>query len=188
MEVGGLVSRPLLALMVVLLIIFTFGSEVADAKCKINKRKLSFYLQQEIGLNELIMVPSARAPVNGTATGFGLEMVYEFIMTKTKDASSAVMGYVRGTATAVNNTAAATVFFVSNVVHIDYKGTAGTLSQQGEGVFTESSWEFSVVGGTGDFRNAVGYSIGKPISSSRTPSGRLHVVTRYRMYLWLRQC
>ncbi|KAH7300391.1 hypothetical protein KP509_24G060100 [Ceratopteris richardii] len=186
-------SRTRLHLMITLGMILGFalsasGAEASGSKCKVKRRKFSYYLQQEIGLNELIMVQPARAPVNGTATGFGQEMVYEFTMTKVKNPSSAVMGYVRGTAIAVNNTAAATVFFVSNVVHIDYKGLKGTLVQQGEAVFTEDSWEVSIVGGTGDFRNAFGYSVGKPISITPTPSGRLHVVTRYRAYFWLRRC
>ncbi|MCO5574615.1 hypothetical protein L7F22_028404 [Adiantum nelumboides] len=171
--------------MVLLLAIAAAYTQAGPGKGK--ERTLSYYLQQEIGLNELIMVPAARAPVNGTATGFGLEMVYEFVMTETADPTSAVMGYVRGTAIAVNNTAAATVFFINNVVSLDYKGVKGTLSQQGEGVFTASSWEFSIVGGTGAFRNAVGYSVAVPISGTRTPSGRLHVVTHYDAhfsFLW----
>ncbi|KAH7300486.1 hypothetical protein KP509_24G064800 [Ceratopteris richardii] len=154
----AIISRMALfkLLVAVMVVAWSVGAEARGSSCSDTKH-LSFYLQQEIGLNELIMVPAARPPVNGTATGFGMQMVYEFIMTQTEDPDSAVMGYVRGTALAVNNTAAATVFVVNNVVHMDFNGVQGTLSQQGEGVFTDSSWEFSIVGGTGAFRMARGY-------------------------------
>ncbi|KAI5075343.1 hypothetical protein GOP47_0009419 [Adiantum capillus-veneris] len=145
---------------------------------------ISYYLQQEFGTNELQMTAAARPALEGTLSGFGQSVVYEFVMTETADPASAVMGYVRGTAVAVNNTAAATVFMVNNVVHYDYKGVQGTLSQQGEAVFT-SPWEFVVFGGTGAFRHAHGYNLGSPVSISRTPSNLTHIVTHYDAHIRL---
>ncbi|MCO5594048.1 hypothetical protein L7F22_048069 [Adiantum nelumboides] len=156
---------------------------LAAAGDKCGNWVVTYYLQQEFGQTELLMVAAARPAVNGTATGFGLEIVYEFVMTSTADPASDVMGYVRGTAVVVNNTAAATVFFASNVVHYEYGGVNGTFSQQGEAVFSRPPWEYAVVGGTGDFRRVQGYNVGTFISSSPTPSGSRHIVTYYEAHL-----
>ncbi|KAH7432113.1 hypothetical protein KP509_07G009000 [Ceratopteris richardii] len=158
----------------------------AEGSCNSRPRRLSFYLQQENGVNELMMVPPARPPVPGTFTGFGQEQVYEFVMTQTEDPASPVMGYVRGTAVVVNNTATRTVFAINNVVHFDFMGLRGTLSQQGEAAFTDPSWEYAIVGGTGAFRMAKGYSVGRPVSLTRTPSGSVHIVTHYDAFFSLR--
>ncbi|MCO5551549.1 hypothetical protein L7F22_005053 [Adiantum nelumboides] len=100
----------------------------AGDKCR--NLVVSYYLQQEVGQTKLRMVAAARPAMNGTETGFGQEVVYEFVMTSTADPASDVMGYVRGTAVVVNNTVAASVFFASNVVHYEYGGMNGTFSQQ----------------------------------------------------------
>ncbi|MCO5576131.1 hypothetical protein L7F22_029939 [Adiantum nelumboides] len=150
-------------------------------------RVINYYLQQKFGDNELGMVPAARAPVNGTNMGFGLEVVYEFVMTKKASPRSRVLGYVRGTAIVVNNTAGATTFFVQNVIHYDSGRRRGTLSQQGEAIFGptpwESRWEFAVVGGTGIFRNAHGFNSGRFVSLTPTPTGNL-VTTHYEASLF----
>lgn len=187
-SISGLVLG--LQLMLLLLLAVEYQLAAADGNggedsspCSV----LKYYLQQQFSVNELSMVPAARAPVNGTATGFGLEVVYEFVMTNTSDPSSDVMGYVRGTAIVVNNTVPANVFFVSNVVHYEYAGLNGTLSQQGEAVFNRPPWEFSVMGGTGDFRNAFGYNVGTFFSATPTPNGT-HIVNYYEAHLCYRRC
>ncbi|KAH7315200.1 hypothetical protein KP509_21G039400 [Ceratopteris richardii] len=140
-------------------------------------RLLKYYLQQQFGVNELVMVPAARAAVNGTAAGFGLEVVYEFLMTKKASPQSTVLGYVRGTAIVVNNTVGGNTFFVQNVIHYDSGSRRGTLSQQGEAIFENSPWEFAITGGTGIFRNAHGYNVGRFISATPTPNGT--IITTY---------
>ncbi|KAH6556653.1 hypothetical protein KP509_1Z165400 [Ceratopteris richardii] len=147
-------------------------------------RLLKFYLQQQFGVNELEMVPEARAPVNGTNTGFGLEVVYEFTLTAKKSPQSKVLGYARGTAIAVNNTAASTTFFVQNVIHYDDGNLRGTLSQQGEAIFASLPWEFAITGGTGAFRNAYGFNVGRFIYSTPTPNGNL-ITTYYEASVFL---
>ncbi|KAH7446753.1 hypothetical protein KP509_01G072600 [Ceratopteris richardii] len=124
------------------------------------------------------MVPPARAAVNGTNDGFGGELVYEFTMTEDKNPQSKVMGYVRGTAISVNNSAASTTFFVQNVIHYDDGNVRGTLSEQGEAMFSTDPWEYAITGGTGGFRNAYGFNVGRFISSTPTPNGS-HIVTYY---------
>ncbi|KAH7446756.1 hypothetical protein KP509_01G072900 [Ceratopteris richardii] len=136
-------------------------------------RLITYYLQQQFGVNELGMVPPARPPVNGTNTGFGVEVVYEFTMTAEQSPQSEILGYVRGTAIAVNNTAASTTFFVQNVIHYDDGFFQGTLTQQGEAIFASLPWEFAITGGTGAFRNAYGFNVGRFISSTPTPNGNL---------------
>ncbi|KAH7446777.1 hypothetical protein KP509_01G075000 [Ceratopteris richardii] len=145
---------------------------------------LKFYLQQQFGVNELGMVPAARAPVQGTNTGFGQEVVYEFTVTAGKSPQSKVLGYVRGTAIVVNNTAASTTFFVQNVIHYDNSNVRGTLSQQGEAIFSSVPWEYAITGGTGVFRNAYRFNVGRFISSTPTPNGNL-ITTYYEASVFL---
>ncbi|KAH7446782.1 hypothetical protein KP509_01G075500 [Ceratopteris richardii] len=134
--------------------------------------------------NELGMVPAARAPVQGTNTGFGQEVVYEFTVTAGKSPQSKVLGYVRGTAIVVNNTAASTTFFVQNVIHHDNANVRWTLSQQGEAIFSSVAWEYAITGGTGVFRNAYGFNVGRFISSTPTPNGNL-ITTHYEASVFL---
>ncbi|KAI5071557.1 hypothetical protein GOP47_0013808 [Adiantum capillus-veneris] len=103
-------------------------------------------------------------------------------MTKKPSPRSRVLGYVRGTAIVVNNTAAATTFFVQNVIHYDSGRRRGTLSQQGEAVFGPTPWEFAIVGGSGLFRTAHGFNVGRFVSSTRTPTGTL-ITTYYEASL-----
>ncbi|KAH6556929.1 hypothetical protein KP509_1Z077300 [Ceratopteris richardii] len=145
---------------------------------------LKFYLQQQFGVKELGMVAAARPPVSGTFTGFGLEVVYEFNVTAGKSPQSKLLGYVRGTAIVVNSTAASTTFFVQNVIHYDNGNVRGTLSQQGESTFSSVPWEFAIVGGTGVFRNAYGFNVGRFIPSTSTPNGNL-ITTYYEASIFL---
>ncbi|KAH7446775.1 hypothetical protein KP509_01G074800 [Ceratopteris richardii] len=128
---------------------------------------LKFYLQQQFGVNEL-----------------GMEVVYEFTVTAGKSPQSKVLGYVRGTAIVVNNTAAATTFFVQDVIHYDNGNVRGTLSQQGEAIFSSVPWEYAITGGTGVFRNAYEFNVGRFISSTPTPNGNL-ITTYYEASVFL---
>ncbi|KAH7315196.1 hypothetical protein KP509_21G039000 [Ceratopteris richardii] len=157
-------------------LVFLLGSGTWTVEAE-PTRSLKYYLQQKFGVNELAMVPAARAAVNGTAAGFGLEVVYEFTMTKTASPQSKVLGYVRGTAIVVNNAVGGNTFFVQNVIHYDAGSSRGTLSQQGEAIFENSPWEFAITGGTGIFRKAHGYNVGRFVSATPTPNGTL--ITTY---------
>ncbi|KAH7373373.1 hypothetical protein KP509_17G052200 [Ceratopteris richardii] len=143
---------------------------------------LKYYLQQQFGGNELLMVPAARAPVNGSFAGFGLEVVYEFIMTEEASPQSTQLGYVRGTAIVVNNSASGNTFFVQNVIHYNSGNRQGTLTQQGEAIFEDSPYEFAITGGTGIFRNVHGYNVGRFVSATPTPNGT-HITTYYEASL-----
>ncbi|KAI5063651.1 hypothetical protein GOP47_0022198 [Adiantum capillus-veneris] len=147
---------------------------------------LRYYLQQQYGENEFTMVQAAKPPPAGAgfAAGVGLQVVYEFVMTRDEEASSEVLGFVRGTALVVNSTAAATVFFVNNVIHWEYGGLNGTLSQQGEAVFSRPPWEFSILSGTGSFRMVRGFNVGTFVSATPSPNGT-HIVTYYEARLFL---
>ncbi|MCO5548101.1 hypothetical protein L7F22_001559 [Adiantum nelumboides] len=148
---------------------------------------LRYYLQQQYGQNEFTMVQAARPPPAGAgfAAGVGLEVVYEFVMTSGAEAaSSEVLGFVRGTALVVNSTAAATVFFVNNVIHWEFDGLNGTLSQQGEAVFSQPPWEFSILSGTGSFRLVHGFNVGTFVSATPSLNGT-HIVTYYEAHLFL---
>ncbi|MCO5551544.1 hypothetical protein L7F22_005048 [Adiantum nelumboides] len=83
--------------------------QLAAVGDKFRNSVVSYYLQQEYGPTELLMVAAARPAVNGTATGFGLEVMHEFVMTSTADPTSDVMGYVRGTPTRQNRLLSATL-------------------------------------------------------------------------------
>ncbi|KAH7315197.1 hypothetical protein KP509_21G039100 [Ceratopteris richardii] len=162
-------------------LVFLIGSATWAVEAH-GPRSLKYYLQQQFGVNELSMVPAARAAVNGTGAGFGLEVVYEFLMTKKASPQSKVLGYVRGTAIVVNNTVGGNTFFVQNVIHYDSGSHRGTLSQQGEAIFEVSPWEFAITGGTGDFRNVHGYNVGRFVSATPTPNGTI-ITTYYKASL-----
>mgnify|MGYP000385543027 FL=1 len=152
---------------------------------------LSYYLLQQVGVNEFATVQAAVPPVNGSLTGFGLQVVYDYPITATPPSTGSVpvIGFVRGTSVVVHNVPGSTVFAVSNVVHYDgdgkKNGPTGTFAQQGEASFSSGKpWEYAIVGGTGDFRRARGYNVGSVVSITRPPSGAPIIVTSYKASIW----
>ena len=168
--------------------------DVVEAKSKPDL-VLSYYLLQQVGVNEFANVQAAVPPVNGSLTGFGLQVVYDYPITATTPPSTGgkssvpVIGFVRGTSVVVHNVPGSTVFAVSNVVHYDgdgkKNGPTGTFAQQGEASFSSGKpWEYAIVGGTGDFRRARGYNVGSVVSITRPPSGAPIIVTSYKASIW----
>ena len=167
--------------------------DVVEAKSKPDL-VLTYYLLQQVGVNEFATVQAAVPPVNGSLTGFGLQVVYDYPITATPpstggNTSVQVIGFVRGTSVVVHNVPGSTVFAVSNVVHYDgdtkKKGPSGTFAQQGEASFSSGKpWEYAIVGGTGDFRGAHGYNVGSVISVTRPSSGAPIIVTSYNASIW----
>ena len=149
---------------------------------------LKYYTQQQFGVNEFGSVPAAIPPVSGTFTGVGLEVVYNYTVTRTGDPTSQVLGTIRGTSVVVSNTAEATFFVVNTVVHYaDPKkgGLNGTFTTQGEANFRSGTFELAVTGGTGDFRGVFGYTV---VTSFKfvpaTANSTAKVTNFYRTDLW----
>ena len=63
---------------------------------------LRYYTQQQLGVNEFGSVPAVIPPVNGTFTGVGLEVVYNYTVTRTGEPTSQVLGTIRGTSVVVS--------------------------------------------------------------------------------------
>ena len=148
---------------------------------------LTYYTQQQFGVNEFGMVAAAVAPVNGTRQGVGLEVVYDYTITAGGSPTSAAIGFVRGTSVVVSNTANATIFFVKTVVDIadPVSGLSGTFSTQGEANFGSGQpFELAVVGGTGNFRGVIGYAIASSFNfTPPTATSTAKITNLYKAYL-----
>jgi hypothetical protein len=153
------------AVMVMVMVMVAMATAMATAaEAKKRTVVLSYYTQQQFGVNEFGMVAAAVPAVNGTRTGVGLEVVYSYAVTAGPSPSSAAIGSVRGTSVVASNTANATFFVVKTVVRIadPVSGLSGTFSTQGEADFGSGlPFELAVVGGTADFRGVSGFSVAR---------------------------
>ena len=147
-------------LMVALVVLLTATTALAKKKVV-----LKYYTQQQFGVNEFRAIQAAIPLVQGTFTGVGLEVVYNYTITKSGDPSSRLLGTIRGTSIVATNTIEATLFVVNTMVHYDdHKkgGLKGTFTTQGEANFGSGKpFELAVTGGTGDFRGVFGYTIAR---------------------------
>ena len=159
--------------------------------CVVAKKKvvLKYYTQQQLGVNEFGMVSAAVPPAKGTFTGVGLQVVYNYTLTKTGNPASQVLGSIRGTSVVASNTVNATIFVVNTVVHyVNPKkgGLKGTFTTQGEADFGSGQpFELAVTGGTGDFRGVLGYTIARNFKFT-PPAGNTSakVTNFYQTSLW----
>ena len=184
----------MVSLLLLVLVVVPTGATSAKRRHQI---VLRYYSHQQFGVNEFVNVNASVAAVNGTQTGVGLGVVYAYPITATPNTTSPSIGFIRGTSTVASNTLPATYFVARTVVHYSdptFKrtpksknniGLQGTFTTQGEADFTSGQpWEYAITGGTGDFRNTFGYTIGRVYS--RTPTATTAIlVTLYETYLWI---
>ena len=188
---------PLVLAMVSLLLVVLVAVPVgATSARRRHQIVLRYYSQQQFGVNEFANINASVPAVNGTRTGVGLGVVYAYPLTTTPNATSTSLGFIRGTSTVASNTLPATYFVARTVVHYSdptFKrnpkskniGLEGTFTTQGEADFTSGKpWEYAVTGGTGDFRNTFGYTIGRVYSRTPTATTAI-VVTIYETWLWI---
>ena len=161
------------------------------AACVAAKKKvvLKYYTQQQLGVNEFGMVSAAVPPAKGTFTGVGLQVVYNYTLTKTGNPTSQVLGVIRGTSVVTSNTVNATIFVVNTVVHyVNPKkgGLKGTFTTQGEADFGSGQpFELAVTGGTGDFRGVYGYTVANNFKFTPPTGNSTAKVTKfYQTRLW----
>ena len=184
-------ASPFLRTMMVMMMLVVMSVSVSVSVVAGKKQVvLTYYTQQQFGVNEFGMVAASVAPANGTRQGVGLEVVYDYTITAGGSPTSQVLGFIRGTSVVASNTAAATFFVVKTVVHITdpATGLSGTFSTQGEANFGSGQpFELAVLGGTGAFRGVSGYTIASNFNfTPPTPTSTAKVTNAYKTYLtWL---
>ena len=183
-----------LAMVSLLLLVLVVVPTVATSAKRRHQIVLRYYSYQQFGVNEFVNVNASVAAVSGTQTGVGLGVVYAYPITVTPNATSPSIGFIRGTSTVASNTLPATYFVARTVVHYSdptFKrnpkskniGLEGTFTTQGEADITSGEpWEYAITGGTGDFRNTFGYTIGRVYSRTPTATGAINVIL-YETYL-----
>ncbi|ONK66483.1 uncharacterized protein A4U43_C06F8640 [Asparagus officinalis] len=103
-------------------------------------------------------------PLNSSSSGFGGVVAIDDKLRKGPQATSKLIGRVQGLLVAVSQEEL--VFLMNtNFVFVDGKYTGSSLAVYGRAVFASETREWSIIGGTGQFRLARGYVVGKKLSS-----------------------
>ncbi|ONK66479.1 uncharacterized protein A4U43_C06F8600 [Asparagus officinalis] len=132
-----------------------------------NATHLHLYFHEiNVGANKTTKVI---APLNSTDSGFGGIIALDDELREGSDTTSKLIGRAQGLASAVSQEELA-FLFTANFVFVEGKYSGSSLSVYGRFVLASETREWSIIGGTGQFRLAGGYIVGKKLSS---PSGTL---------------
>ncbi|KAL1554406.1 dirigent protein 22-like [Salvia divinorum] len=153
-------------------------TKVVGAHLKLSK--LHFYVQDIAGGDNPTVYEVARASITGNSSSrFGQVKVMDHLITAEADQASAVVGRVQGLITSAD---LEVMGFATNLNFYftmgDYNGS--TISIVGRNEIGQATRELPVVGGTGLFRFATGYSLSSTYSYDAATS---HSVIEYTFYV-----
>ncbi|KAG6410891.1 hypothetical protein SASPL_128964 [Salvia splendens] len=155
-----------------------YKTKVIGADLKVSK--LHFYVQDIAGGDNPTVYEVARASITGNSTvRFGQVKVMDHLITSEADQASAVVGRVQGLITSAD---LGVMGFATNLNFYfttgEYNGS--TISIVGRNEIGQATRELPVVGGTGLFRFATGYSISSTYSYDAATS---HSIIEYTFYV-----
>ncbi|ONK66482.1 uncharacterized protein A4U43_C06F8630 [Asparagus officinalis] len=104
------------------------------------------------------------APSNSTSSGFGTIVAFDDELREGPDPNSKLVGRAQGQGSAVSKEEQA-YLFNSNFIFVEGEYNGSTLAVYGRIVIASSIREWSIIGGTGEFRLARGYVNGTVLSS-----------------------
>ena len=119
------------------------------------------------------------APLNSSASGFGGAVAIDDALREGPEPTSKLIGRAQGILPAVSQEET-TFLFAANFVFTEGEYNGSTLDVFGRAVPPSPTREWSIIGGTGQFKLARGYVLGKKLSA---PAGSLIIeLDIYVMY------
>lgn len=115
--------------------------------------------------------PTIVKAVDPAPSTFGQLCVFAYQLNQGRAANSTHLGYIRGLEVYNSQDPTAETILLLNTVTYSDGTYNGTISLHGQATLSETNYELTIVGGTGDFRGVRGYA---EIVNLRTP-GSDHV-------------